>query len=74
MNNLTNKVFANFFLLKFDKCKFSANYVLKKLASKGIILRSTEDGYNIKNRLRLTIGTAKENIKFMNAMSNMFNK
>jgi len=70
----TNEISANFFLLNFDKCKFSATHVFKKLASKGIILRSTQDGYNIKNKLRLTIGATKENIKFMHVMKGIFNK
>tara|TARA_Y100000389_G_scaffold174317_1_gene184177 strand:+ start:903 stop:1988 length:1086 start_codon:yes stop_codon:yes gene_type:complete len=70
----TNEVSANFFLLNFDKCKFSARYVLKKLEIKGIILRSTEEGYNIKNRLRLTIGSAKENKKFLEVMGSIFKK
>ena len=69
----TNKISANFFLLNFDNCKFSANYVYKKLQSKGIILRSTEEGYNIKNKLRLSIGSSKENIKFLKSMKNIFN-
>ncbi|MDA7453448.1 histidinol-phosphate transaminase, partial [Candidatus Pelagibacter ubique] len=56
----SNEVTANFLLLNFDRCKFSANYIFNKLQSKGIILRSTEDGYNIKNKLRLTIGSTKE--------------
>ena len=68
----TNKISANFFLLNFDKCKFSANYVFKKLELKGIILRSTEEGYNIKNKLRLTISSINENIKFINAMKSIF--
>jgi histidinol-phosphate aminotransferase len=33
-----------------------------------------EDGYNIKNRLRLTIGSTRENVKFINAMKSIFNK
>jgi histidinol-phosphate aminotransferase len=70
----TNEISANFFLLNFDKCKFSAAHVLKKLSLKGIILRSTQDGYNIKNKLRLTIGNTKENIKFINVMKGIFNK
>jgi len=74
LNISTNEISANFFLLNFDKSKFSAKYVFRKLESKRIILRSTEDGYNIKNKLRLTIGSAKENIKFMNVMKNIFNK
>ena len=70
----TNKVSANFFLLNFDNCRFSANYVLKKLQSKGIILRSTKDGYNIKNKLRLTIGSTKENLKFIKIIKIIFGK
>ena len=70
----TNEVSANFFLLNFNKSKFSAKYVFKRLELKGIILRSTEEGYNIKNKLRLTIGSASENIKFMNVMKGIFNK
>ena len=73
LNIFSNKVTANFLLLNFDKCKFSANYVFNKLQSKGIILRSTEDGYNIKNNLRLTIGSKKENAKFIKAIKNIFN-
>jgi len=70
---LSNEVTANFLLLNFDKCKFSANYVFKKLQSKGIILRSTESGYNIKNKLRLTIGSKKENAKFIKTIKDLFN-
>jgi histidinol-phosphate aminotransferase len=69
----SNEVSANFLLLNFDKCKFSANYVFKKLQSKGIILRSTKSGYNIKNKLRLTIGSKKDNIKFIAAIKIIFN-
>ena len=74
LNILTNDISANFFLLNFDKSKFSAKYVFKRLQLKGIILRSTEDGYGIKNKLRLTIGSTKDNIKFINAMKKIFNK
>jgi histidinol-phosphate aminotransferase len=73
LNIFSNEVTANFLLLNFDKCKFSANYVFNKLLSKGIILRSTEDGYNIKNKLRLTIGSKKENAKFIKAIKIIFN-
>ena len=69
----SNEVTANFLLLSFDKCKFSANYVFHKLQSKGIILRSTKDGYNIKNKLRLTIGSKKENTKFIKAIRIILN-
>ena len=64
---------ANFLLLNFDKCKFSANYVFKKLQSKGIILRSTKDGYDIKNKLRLTIGSSIENAKFISTIKLILN-
>ena len=73
LNIFSNEVTANFLLLNFDKSKFSANYVFNKLQSKGIILRSTEDGYNIKNKLRLTIGSKKENVKLMTAIKIIFN-
>ena len=70
----TNPVSANFLLLSFEKCKYSANYLYKKLKNKGIILRSTQDGYHIKNKLRLTIGSKKENIKFMSTVKEVLNK
>jgi histidinol-phosphate aminotransferase len=73
LNIFSNEVTANFLLLNFDKCRFSANYVFNKLELKGIILRSTEHGYNIKNKLRLTIGSKKENIKFITAIKVIFN-
>ena len=69
----SNEVTANFLLLHFNKCKFSAKYVFNKLQSKGIILRSTEDGYNIKNKLRLTIGSKKENMRFITTIKTIFN-
>ncbi|MDC1207546.1 histidinol-phosphate transaminase [Candidatus Pelagibacter ubique] len=70
---LSNEVTANFLLLNFDRCKFSANYIFNKLQSKGIILRSTDDGYNIKNKLRLTIGSTKENMRFITTIKAIFN-
>ena len=70
---LSNDVTANFLLLNFDKCKYSANYVFKKLQLKGIILRSTQDGYKIKNKLRLTIGSKKQNNKFIEVITDIFN-
>ncbi|MDA8997240.1 histidinol-phosphate transaminase [bacterium] len=69
----SNEVTANFLLLNFDKCKFSANYIFNKLQSKGIILRSTEYGYNIKNKLRLTIGSKKENMRFITTIKAILN-
>ena len=65
-NIFSNAVSANFLLLDFEKCNYSANFFYKKLKERGILLRSTENGYNIKNKLRLTIGSKTENLKFMN--------
>ncbi len=72
-NIFSNQVTANFLLLNFDKCKFTAKYTYKKLQLKGVILRSTEEGYNIKNKLRLTIGSKPENAKFIKTITNIFN-
>ena len=73
-NISSNEVSANFLLLDFSRCKFKAKHVYKKLKTKGIILRSTEDGYKIKNMLRLTIGSKKENLKFMTVIKSIFKK
>tara|TARA_B100001059_G_scaffold151247_1_gene151120 strand:+ start:136 stop:1221 length:1086 start_codon:yes stop_codon:yes gene_type:complete len=70
----SNPVSANFLLLNFEKCKYSAKYLYNKLKKRGIILRSTEDGYHIKNKLRLTIGSKKENLIFMNTIKQIFKK
>ncbi len=73
-NIYSNSVSANFLLLNFEKCRYSANYLYEKLKNKGILLRSTEDGYRIKNKLRLTIGSKKENLKFMNTVKQVLKK
>ena len=70
----SNKVSANFLLLDFKKCKFNAKFFYEKLKKEGIILRSTEDGYKIKNMLRLTIGSKKENFKLMKVVESIFRK
>ena len=70
----SNEVSANFLLLDFAKCKFKAKYFYEKLKTKGIILRSTEDGYKIKNMLRLTIGSKTDCLKFIRAVESIFNK
>ena len=70
----SNKVSANFLLLDFINCKFKAKYFYKKLKMKGIILRSTEEGYKMKNMLRLTIGSKTDNLKFMQAVESIFKK
>ena len=72
-NIYSNSVSANFLLLNFEKCRYSAKFLYEKLKNKGIILRSTEEGYYIKNKLRLTIGSKSENLAFMNALKNILN-
>jgi len=73
-NIFSNSVSANFLLLNFEKCRHSAKFLYEKLKNKGIILRSTEDGYHIKNKLRLTIGSKKENLKFMSVIQQVLKK
>ena len=69
----TNEVTANFLLLNFNKCKYSANYVQKKLENKGIILRGMQS-YKIKNALRLTIGNSTANNKLIKILYKVFKK
>ena len=72
-NISSNKISANFLFLNFDKSKITAKYLYKKLQQKGVILRSTEDGYGIKNKLRLTIGNKRENLEFMKTVKKILN-
>lgn len=69
----SNSISANFLLLDFKNCKYSAKYLYEKLKQRGIIVRSTEDGYHIRNKLRLTIGSKRENLAFINAVKNILN-
>jgi len=69
----SNSISANFLLLDFKNCKYTAKYLYEKLKQRGIIIRSTEDGYHIRNKLRLTIGSKQENLAFMNAVKNILN-
>ena len=69
----SNYISANFLLLDFKNCKHTAKYLYEKLKQRGIIVRSTEDGYHIRNKLRLTIGSKQENLAFMNAVKNILN-
>ena len=71
-NIKSNEVTANFLMLDFVDCKFKAKFLYERLKEKGIILRSTEDGYKIKNSLRLTIGSRNENLRFMNVVESIF--
>ena len=73
LNIFSNSISANFLLLDFEKCKFTAKYFYEQLKRKGIIVRSTEEGYHIKNKLRLTIGSKSENLAFMNAVKKILN-
>ena len=69
----SNTISANFLLLDFKRSNHSAKEFYEKLKNKGIIVRSTEDGYHIKNKLRLTIGSRSENLAFMDAVKNILN-
>ena len=64
-------VHFNFLLLNFNKCKFSAEQVNRKLQKNGLILRETKI-YGIKNSLRITIGNIKENKFFLNKIKIIF--
>jgi histidinol-phosphate aminotransferase len=73
LNIITNEVTANFLLLNFSKCKYSANYIKKKLENNGIILRSMQT-YKINNALRLTIGSSSANNKLIRILNKIFKK
>ena len=68
----TNKTYANFVLLNFDKVKINSKKVFNSLADSGILVRRM-DPYGIKNSLRVTIGKNNENKKFISKMRNIFN-
>ena len=65
---------ANFLFLDFSKTKIEAKEFYNKLKNKGIILRSTDEGYNIENKLRLTIGSKVENLKFLSVAKKILSK
>ena len=67
----SNEPTANFFLMNFDKTKINSKLVFKKLANKGLILRKMTQ-YNIPNSLRLTVGSLKENEKFIKYIKRIF--
>jgi len=69
----TNEITGNFLLLNFNKCRYTANYVKKKLEKNGIILRGMQS-YKIKNALRLTIGSSKANSKLIKILNKIFKK
>ena len=67
----TNEIGPNFFLLDFKDCKYSAKFFLKKMEDNGIILRSMIS-YNIRNALRLSIGSKEDNTKFIKVLNKIF--
>ena len=67
----TNEISANFLLLNFNRCKFSAPIIERKLEEKGIILREMKT-YGIDNHLRLTIGNNMENKFFIKEIKKIF--
>ena len=70
---VSNNISANFLLLDFSNCRLKAKSFDQKLKRQGIILRSTEHGYKIKNMLRLTIGSRADCQKFIHAVKGIFN-
>ena len=69
----TNETTTNFLFLDFNKCKHSAKFVQKRLEKDGIIVRSMES-YNIKNSLRLTIGSGPDNNRLIKSLNKIFKK
>ncbi len=68
----TNKSYANFLLVNFDRVKVSSTSVFKKLAISGILVRKM-DVYGINNALRITIGKSRENKKLILKMRKIIN-
>ena len=72
LNIHTNKSSVNFLLINFDKVKKTSKQVFFALAKKGILLRQM-DVYSIKNSLRVTIGSNKENLKLIAELKKILN-
>lgn len=68
----TNLGQANFLLINFDRVKFSSIKVFQELAKRGILVRKM-DAYGIKNSLRITIGTVKENKELLYKIGKILN-
>jgi histidinol-phosphate aminotransferase len=67
---LVEKVFescANYLLVKFQ----DGEKVFKTLWEQGIILRDQHKALGLQNCVRITIGTAEENLRVINALKNM---
>ena len=59
-------------LKNISNLKNNSKNIFLKLAKSGILLREM-DVYNIKNCLRVTIGGAKENKKFLSTLKKIIN-
>ena len=68
----TNKSYANFLLISFNKIKRNSKKIFLNLASSGIIVREMSV-YNIKNCLRVSIGSSIENKKFIYKLKKIIN-
>ena len=66
------KSVVNFILLKFPTLKkFNAKNAEKFLSKKGILVRGMQ-AYNLEHYLRVSLGTKKENVVFINALKEFF--
>jgi histidinol-phosphate aminotransferase len=72
LNIHTNKTNVNFALINFDRVKKTSKQVFYALAKVGILLRQM-DVYSIKNSLRVTVGSSKENLKLIIELKKIFN-
>ena len=68
----TNKTSVNFNLINFNRVRLTSKTVFAALAKAGILLRQM-DVYSIKNSLRVTIGTNKENTKLLSKLKKVLN-
>ena len=68
---LTNTPVANFFLMRFDNKKITADNVYDKFIKSKIILRKMK-GYGLHNSLRVTIGNNTENNLFLKTLNKIF--
>ena len=64
LNIETNKSYANFLLINFDRIKKNSFKIFRLLADAGILVRKMNN-YGIKNSLRITIGKSNENRKLI---------
>jgi histidinol-phosphate aminotransferase len=72
LNINTNRSSTNFLLINFNLVKKTSKQVFNALAKVGILLRQM-DVYSIKNSLRVTIGSNKENLKLIVELKKILN-